>query len=79
MTHSHSHTTGPSLSSIERPACPQCDSRMHLALIKPGPAGFDLRHFECEKCAHVTTVTVAIDPMKSDKTGWLAGELKPPR
>jgi len=31
-----------------------------------------------KKCIHVITVTVATDPMKSDKVGWMAGELKPP-
>ncbi len=51
---------------------------MSLARIMPGPNGFDLRNFECKKCAHFITVTVATDPMKSDKVGWLAGELKPP-
>jgi hypothetical protein len=79
MPYSHSHSAGPSLLSIERPPCPKCNSRMHLARIMPGPAGFDLRNFECERCVHVVTVTVATDPMKSAKMGWLAGELKPPR
>jgi hypothetical protein len=79
MSYTHSHPVHPSLSSIERPPCPKCDSRMHLARIVPGLAGFDRRHFECEKCAHVIAVTVATDPMKSDKMGWLAGELRPPR
>ena len=62
----------------ERPRCPKCTNRMSLARIMPGPPGFDLRNFECEKCIHVITVTVATDPMKSDKVGWMAGELKPP-
>jgi hypothetical protein len=78
MPDSHSHSTGPSLLPIERPRCPKCTNRMNLARIMPGPKGFDIRTFECEKCAHVITLTVATDPMKSDKTGWLAGELKSP-
>ena len=45
----------------------------------PGPKGFDIRNFECGRCDHVVTVTVGMDPMKSDKAGWLAGELKPPK
>jgi hypothetical protein len=52
---------------------------MNLARIMPGPKGCDLRNFECDKCDHVVTVTVVADPMKSDATRWLAGELKPPR
>jgi hypothetical protein len=51
---------------------------MNLARIMPGPKGFDLRNFECQKCDNVVTVTVATDPMKSNNVGWLAGELKPP-
>jgi hypothetical protein len=48
---------------------------MMLARIMPGPKGFDLRNFECDKCDHVVTLTIAADPMKSDLTGWLNGEL----
>jgi len=48
---------------------------MMLARIMPGPKGFDLRNFECDKCDHVVTLTIATDPMKSDLTGWLNGEL----
>jgi hypothetical protein len=44
----------------------------------PGPKGYDLRNFECEKCDQLVTLTVANDPMKSEKAGWLAGGLKPP-
>jgi hypothetical protein len=51
---------------------------MNLARIMPGPKGYDLRNFECDKCDHVMTATVATDPMKSGAMGWLAGSLKPP-
>jgi hypothetical protein len=51
---------------------------MMLARIMPGPKGFDLRNFECDKCDHVLTLTIATDPMDSAGAGWLAGELKPP-
>jgi hypothetical protein len=78
MTDSHSHSTGPSLLPIEKPRCPKCHDRMALARIMPDPKGHDLRLFECSRCHHAVTLTVAIDPMKSDKVGWLAGELKPP-
>jgi len=68
----------PSLLPIERPRCPKCQARMMLARISPGPEGYDSRTFECAKCDHVLTVKVAHGPMKSDKAGWIAGELKPP-
>jgi hypothetical protein len=78
MPDSHSSPAGSSLAPIERPRCPKCHSRMDLARIMPGPNGYDLRNFECDKCDCVTTVTVATDPMKSAAMGWLAGGLKPP-
>ena len=67
------HTSGRSLTSIERPHCPKCDARMVLARIAPGPAGFDVRTFECAGCLHVHILTVETDPMKSDAVRWLAG------
>jgi hypothetical protein len=78
MTDQAFYLNGPSQTPIERPRCPKCQTRMSLARITPGPKGFDIRNFECGKCDHVITVTVATDPMKSDKASWLAGELKPP-
>jgi len=52
---------------------------MSLARIMPGPPGFDLRNFECAKCNQFLTLTVAANPMRSDKAGGLAGEFKPPK
>jgi hypothetical protein len=67
------------ISAIERPRCPKCrQNRMLLSKLETGPAGFDHRTFECQKCGRVETLTVSSDPMKSDMRGWLAGELKPP-
>jgi hypothetical protein len=53
---------------------------MMLARISPGPdEGCECRTFECSKCDHMLTVTVALDPMQSDDAvSWVAGELKPP-
>jgi len=45
---------------------------MMLARIMPGAKGFVLRNFECDKCDHVITLTVATD---LKVTGWLNGEL----
>jgi hypothetical protein len=70
-----SQSSGPTLTAIERPRCPKCRTLMMLARVMPGPRGFDLRNFECYKCDHVLTLTVASDPMKSDVTGWFNGEL----
>jgi hypothetical protein len=79
MPESHSHSSGPSLTAIERPRCPKCQSRMSLARIAPGPRGFDVRSFECGQCDHVHIATIATDPMKSESVGWLKGDLRPPR
>ena len=70
MTDSH-YQSELSLLSIERPRCPKCPGRMMLAGVEPGPAGSDLRTFECPKCEHVLR-TMVEDPMKSDALGWLA-------
>jgi hypothetical protein len=78
MSDSQPYSPGPSLLPIERPRCSKCSTRMKLSRIMPGPAGYVFRNFECNRCVHVMTVTVATDPMKSDTLGWLAGELKPP-
>jgi tRNA(Ile2) C34 agmatinyltransferase TiaS len=76
--YSHSHRSCPSLWVIERPRCTKCQTRMSLARISPGPSGYDLRTFECSKCEHVLKEMISTDPMKSEKAGWLAGELKAP-
>jgi hypothetical protein len=51
---------------------------MALTRTVPGPKGDELRSFECAKCERALTVSIARDPMRSDKMGWIAGELKPP-
>lgn len=76
MPEAFSHTFGPSLTAIERPGCPKCQTRMSLARIAPGPKGFDIRTFECSKCEHVHIVTAETDPMTS--AGRQHGQPKPP-
>ena len=66
----------PSLIPLLRPRCPKCESRMMLA--SPGPEGFDLRTFECKRCDHGYTTTIARDPMNAVSDGWAASELKAP-
>jgi hypothetical protein len=69
----------PSLLPTERPRCPKCQGgRMMLARIEPGPAGSDLRTFECPKCEHVHKV-LAQDPFLSANTGWSQSGLSPPK
>jgi transposase-like protein len=78
MPGSHALPTGPPLSTIERPRCPHCQTRTILSRIAPGPAGYELRAFECPKCDRVHRTLVVSDPMSGDARGWLSGELKSP-
>jgi transcription elongation factor Elf1 len=61
----------PSLFSVRRFSCPNCDSRMVLARITSGPKGFDLHTFECSKCDHHYTTAIAKDPMNPASAGWI--------
>jgi hypothetical protein len=64
--------------SGKRPMCPTCKHRMGLARISPGERGFELRSFECSTCHRLEKISIAVDPLKTDALGWLAGELRPP-
>jgi hypothetical protein len=77
MSDYHSHSE-PSLLPIERPRCPNCQGRMMLARIEPGPNHSDLRTFECPTCRHMHKMLVE-DPLKSANSGWMAGGLKAPK
>jgi hypothetical protein len=44
----------------------------------PTPDRKEKRVFECPKCNFMNTVTVP-DPLESRSTGWLLGELRPPK
>ena len=66
------------LLAIQQLRCPKCRTRMVLARIAPGPAGFELRTFDCSTCNHVEKIVIASDPTKSGDVGWLVGELQPP-
>ncbi|WP_249163931.1 hypothetical protein, partial [Bradyrhizobium liaoningense] len=62
-----------------RRMCPVCKHRMALARVSPGKRGFEERTFECSTCERTEVVSFAVDPMKTDAVGWLAGELRPPQ
>jgi predicted Zn finger-like uncharacterized protein len=67
----------PLLTPIERPRCPNCQTRMMVVRIEARPAGADLRTFGCRHCKNVHKA-LADDPLKSDKAGWLNSALRPP-
>jgi hypothetical protein len=66
---------------LQQIPCPKCQSEMSLGRITPGPLGYDLRIFECHRCAHQLKTAVKLgDPMKSKMTtGWLRGQLDAPK
>jgi hypothetical protein len=68
----------PFLTTIERPRCLHCQTRMMLKRVSSGPTGFEHRLFECPKCDHVEISVIASDPFQSTAIGWLAGELRAP-
>jgi hypothetical protein len=76
MPQSHSRPQ-PSLLPIERPRCPWVREPYEPEPDTTPISGYDLRNFECAMrllyCRDRST-----DPMKSDKAGWIVGELKPP-
>ena len=58
------------LGQAERPTCPGCGAFLILAL---PPGGKGQRTFQCLDCERP-------DPLKTDQaTGWLKGELQPPK
>jgi hypothetical protein len=59
-------------SRIERPRCPRChEPRMVHSKTEAGPAGFEYRTFDCQKCSRTHTMIIASDPMDSNVRGWL--------
>jgi hypothetical protein len=57
------------MGQAERPTCPKCGANMTLVL----PSGVNGRTLQCESCERG-------DPLKSGKaSGWIKGELRPPK
>lgn len=52
---------------------------MITSAVSDGPDGLEIRTFECAKCGHTETKTMASDPLKSDAINWINSELRPPR
>jgi len=66
------------LTTIDRPRCSRCETRMMLERVSLGPIGFEHRLFECPKCDHVEISVIASDADKSNAAGWLDGGLRAP-
>jgi hypothetical protein len=65
----------PSLTARERPPCAKCEGQMIFTGMISGPAGFDIRTFECIACDFVERVATGKNMM-----AWInSGGLRPPR
>lgn len=76
MTEIHTSTLTPR--AVARPRCPQCQA---LSLVQRATAarpGFEHWTLRCTKCGHIHEASVEADPMTSEATGWLSGELRSP-
>lgn len=65
------------LTSIERPRCRRCQTRMMLARIARQLDGSEKRTFECSKCDVVETRTI-VDPLKSEAVERLTLNVRRP-
>ena len=76
MEHHVSHDTF--TGKIDARLCQMCSAEMVAARVTPARLGISARTFECLRCNHVEKVLEAADPMQSNVTGWLFGELRRP-
>jgi len=64
--------------AIARPRCPQCQAPALVQRATVGRSGFEHWTLRCTKCGHIHEAQVYADPMTSEATGWLSGELHSP-
>jgi hypothetical protein len=51
---------------------------MITSAVSGGPDGSEQRTFECAKCGHTETRTVAYDPLEPNAVGRMIAELRSP-
>lgn len=70
----------PELLPIQRPRCPECQTRMTSTKVVAEANGFEDRTFECIKCGRIENKRMVADPLASHPAvAWTKGELKPPQ
>jgi hypothetical protein len=67
----------PPVSSLERPRCKRCGTRMELVRVETCQDRAEKRFFGCRKCNFIET-KIVYDPLRSDAVARLADGLKPP-
>lgn len=76
MTEIHTSTLTPR--AVARPRCPQCQARALVQRATAARPDFEHWTLRCTKCGHIHEAQVRADPMTSEATGWLSGELRSP-
>ena len=51
---------------------------MEVQRLDEARMGFEHWTFRCTRCGHIDQVQMSTDPLKSDASGWMTGELRPP-
>ena len=58
--------------------CLVCQSSMEVQRLDEARMGFEHLTLRCTRCGHIDQVQMSTDPLKSDASGWMTGELRPP-
>jgi hypothetical protein len=61
-----------------RPRCLQCQAPALIQRSTPGRTGFEHWTLRCTKCGRISETQIQTDPMKSEASGWLSGDLHAP-
>ena len=64
--------------AITRPRCLRCQAPAFVQSRTAGRPGFEHWTLRCPKCGSIQQAQVIADPMKSESTGWLSGDLHAP-
>ena len=51
---------------------------MEVQRLDEARMGFEHWTLRCTRCGHIDQVQMSTDPLKSDASGWMTGELRPP-
>lgn len=76
MSESRRTTLAPRI--VARPRCPHCKAPARVQRSTAVRSGFEHWTLRCTKCAHIHEAQVQADPMTSEATRWLFGDLRAP-
>jgi hypothetical protein len=58
--------------------CSVCQSQMEIQRITEARAGFEHWTLRCTRCRHIDQAQMTTDPLQSEVSGWMTGELRAP-